>query len=706
MTFNHKSSGAWDDLKLCPPKMKPLKKYQTTPKNPNTQKPVGGEKQFGITREGAAFFYDAANNIVPSLFVYAKKDLLEYLDSSEFEYKHPSLNYCNKKFLPSMFDEKKKEILDLDEFSALNFYINIRCNDKGEGDAQYLMPCDTTSRNSYYNFLKILLSNSTQGKKLPFTCCTFFKFIDTNTSYIYFYMKPEFIKEYKMDKLAKIFDSELKGKDIDDRLNAISSQFAFKFRKQIKTSEEVNTLLSHVRNLTDKQKKKAKEEFQKVLNAKMDFWKQEVSDAQKAIEHFVKASPDESDDDNNNGKPRQKIYYGAPGTGKSYKIDDPVNGCGLKNVKNEYKFRTTFHPDYDYAQFVGAYKPRSVPKKSDQEESKKKEKENENTKNDITYDFAPQVFANAYIKSWIEFLNVHGNSNAKQTGSKKGEKSNSKSVYLVIEEINRGNCAQIFGDIFQLLDRIDGHSAYPIDIDSAFAKYIRDQLKKESTEHAKQNVDYWSEYKRFIQKWAGPNNGASDEEFCKIALPPNLIILATMNTSDQSLFPMDSAFKRRFDWEYVPIKYERDAKCDAKWNADDFVIKIKEGHTEYDWLDFLLKVNEDIENVTSSEDKKMGEFFIKPKDGVHIEFEEFRSKVLFYLWDSVYKDDEGISENPNKVFHFEVDDPKDEKKKQKLTFQMLFEGDDDKQFNLVEKIMNNLNILSHEDAQKKRNESK
>lgn len=221
-------------------------------------------------------------------------------------------------------------------------------------------------------------------------------------------------------------------------------------------------------------------------------------------------------------------------------------------------FRTTFHPDYDYASFVGCYKPAM-------------------DDGNIEYAFTPQVFTKAYIAAWENI---------------------GKPVYLVIEEINRGNCAQIFGDIFQLLDRDkdSGMSQYPIKVDNDLTEYIESRL---GSGHA----------------------GIKDGKLC---LPPNLIIYATMNTSDQSLFPMDSAFKRRWDWEYVPI----DLHC------PDSQFKIKIGDKEYQWSKFLEEVNKRIHKLSDSEDKQMGNFFIKHD----VEVEEFKSKVMFYLWSEVCKE--------------------------------------------------------------------
>jgi hypothetical protein len=273
----------------------------------------------------------------------------------------------------------------------------------------------------------------------------------------------------------------------------------------------------------------------------------------------------------------QAIFFGAPGTGKSYK----VNGI----IQNQQVFRTTFHPDYDYAQFVGAYKP-----KKDDKDGK------------ITYVFVPQVFAKAYAAAWK--LQLTGASEA--------------NVFLVIEEINRGNCAQIFGDIFQLLDRDDsGASQYSIDADCDFAEWLQ------TSEDGLKSV--WNEYKEAVGEG-------------KLKLPPNLNILATMNTSDQSLFPMDSAFKRRFDWEYVPISFEGK-------DAANYKIEVSEAEETYSWKDFVEKVNKKILGVTKSEDKQLGEFFIKPdKKGkdeklLLISEKRFLGKVMFYLWNDVCKDE-------------------------------------------------------------------
>lgn len=352
----------------------------------------------------------------------------------------------------------------------------------------------------------------------------------------------------------------------------------------------------------------------------------------------------------------QTIYFGAPGSGKSHKVAEDLAGISRENI-----FRTTFHPDYDYASFVGCYKPIiASPSRQDLSfEELKRRIQEEATKNPentiskftikyyrsiqklretpqreelraeiqkclqrdndgktqhtymdkaialgeylekeglwcddsaITYAFTPQVFTNAYVRAW---------------------EHPKESVYLIIEEINRGNCAQIFGDLFQLLDRKeDGTSCYPIYADKDLADY----LQRELSEDAKLGIE-------------GGN----------LCLPSNLHIIATMNTSDQSLFPMDSAFKRRWDWEYIPINYSDKVKS----GQFEIVIGKEENQKQYRWIDFLKEINKHILKVTGSEDKQMGNFFIKSS----IEEKAFKSKVMAYLWHEVCKDEYGTQSN-------------------------------------------------------------
>ena len=295
--------------------------------------------------------------------------------------------------------------------------------------------------------------------------------------------------------------------------------------------------------------------------------------------------------------PPQRIIYGAPGTGKSHGIEDVV-GTYADTV------RTTFHPDSDYSTFVGSYKPTmtKMPRYGQQGMPIKNSADEIVTEDVITYSFVPQAFTKAYVRAWSKLFDQ----------SKIDEE---KRQYLVIEEINRGNCAQIFGDLFQLLDRKgDGYSKYPIESDTDLARYVGEELGKLPPE-MKTNIP------------AEVLSGA------KLVLPPNLYIWATMNTSDQSLFPMDSAFKRRWEWEYVPIKNAGDEDPKLVW-------KIVADGEAFSWWNFLKTINKCILDTLKNEDKQLGYFFARPDDDTSdvIPASKFVNKILFYLYNDVFKD--------------------------------------------------------------------
>ncbi len=267
-------------------------------------------------------------------------------------------------------------------------------------------------------------------------------------------------------------------------------------------------------------------------------------------------------------KPSQLIYYGVPGCGKSNKIYE-----ALKDVPDFNKIRTIFHPEYTNADFIGQILPKSDGEK-------------------ISYQFTPgpftEILALAYQKPEEHF-------------------------YLVIEEINRGNAAAIFGDVFQLLDRDDsGKSQYPVH-------------NKDLCEH--------------LQK---------DE----IRLPANLSIIATMNTSDQNVFTLDNAFQRRFDMVLVrsgvtrkntanvpslnPDDYDfesSDTKIQNQFNATIEGTDTKWG-LFWDWINF--QITEKLQRISSTEDKRLGLWFVKNVDE-KIPQKVFAEKVLKYLWDDVFK---------------------------------------------------------------------
>ena len=298
----------------------------------------------------------------------------------------------------------------------------------------------------------------------------------------------------------------------------------------------------------------------------------------------------------------QVIYYGAPGTGKSHTVK--------KYTEGESVVRTTFHPDSDYSTFVGCYKPTT--KEVEMRDVTGKviiEHGQPVTENRIIYQFVDQSFLQAYIKAWKLYAEAEDGVDPKKQ-------------FLIIEEINRGNCAQIFGDLFQLLDRNDsGFSEYFIHADKDMQKHIsnafKDCLIKESHKDTINSL-----YPKDDDVVAKVLSGEI------LLLPNNLYIWATMNTSDQSLFPIDSAFKRRWDWEYEPIKYKN-----INW-----VIDI-EG-SKYLWTSFQREINKRIFDATNSEDKMLGDYFVNPTDGVITE-KILLNKILFYLWNDVCKDGEG-----------------------------------------------------------------
>lgn len=349
--------------------------------------------------------------------------------------------------------------------------------------------------------------------------------------------------------------------------------------------------------------------------------------------------------------PLQQIFYGAPGTGKSHAINELTAG---KDV-----IRTTFHPDTDYSTFVGAYKPttKSVPVTTVIGTNAVPVMYNgkEMMEDKIVYEYVSQAFLQAYVAAWRKYCDVQ-----------EGEEPMDE--FLVIEEINRGNCAQIFGDLFQLLDRGDeGFSEYPIKADSDMKKLLEHEFKGLEIKNKEGINALFKGGKDIVAEVL-----AGDV----LLLPNNLYIWATMNTSDQSLFPIDSAFKRRWDWNYVPI-----SDAGKNW-------MIEVNGAQYDWWNFLEAINDKVYHATYSEDKKLGYFFCKAKDGV-ISADKFVSKVIFYLWNDVFKDSE-----------FEGDTFKDEDG-EKLSFDKFYSVENNQvkvNGTKIVKFLSNLNLEPDSEA--------
>ena len=274
--------------------------------------------------------------------------------------------------------------------------------------------------------------------------------------------------------------------------------------------------------------------------------------------------------------PRNRILFGAPGTGKSFTLNHEKDL--LLADGGEYE-RVTFHPDYSYANFVGTYKP--VPCKDS------------DGKDAITYSYVPGPFMRTYVKAL---------QNSRTDAP--------KPFLLVIEEINRANVAAVFGDVFQLLDRGDDEvSEYPIQASEDIKKYLAGQL------------------------------GGNPDDYSEIRIPDNMFIWATMNSADQGVFPMDTAFKRRWDFTYLGID-DSEAGIVGK--------KVILGQGEYrrvvEWNALRKAINNELLTYKVNEDKLIGPYFISKKNLPEGEMIDpavftriFKNKVIMYLFDDAAK---------------------------------------------------------------------
>jgi predicted transport protein len=286
-------------------------------------------------------------------------------------------------------------------------------------------------------------------------------------------------------------------------------------------------------------------------------------------------------------KPRNKIYYGAPGTGKSFKLRDDV--LNKLNFPQSNTKRVTFHPSYSYQQFVGSYKPTPIYKSllNDQENLYKSDRISELTGNEkleplIDYSFVPGPFLELLIEALLAKKN---NTNC--------------NFMLIIEEINRANVASVFGDVFQLLDRKeDGSSEYPIVFNTDIRNYLR-------------------------------SKGITDDD---IRLPSNFFIWATMNNADQGVLPLDSAFKRRWSFEYISIN-----AAEGELNGRP----IKFQNKCYEWNSVRRKINFLLKGKVN-EDKMLGPFYM---NGIELlNSEAVKNKLLLYLREDV------LRHNPEYLF--------------------------------------------------------
>ncbi|MDB9312313.1 AAA family ATPase [Spirulina sp. CS-785/01] len=359
-------------------------------------------------------------------------------------------------------------------------------------------------------------------------------------------------------------------------------------------------------------------------------------------------------------RPIQKILFGSPGTGKSHRLMYKIIPQKL-GITDDYNIvPTIFHPEYTYGDFMGKLMPFT-----DEEEK-------------VSYKYYPGHFLKALgkayeniISSQLDYEDKKKNTLSKYkkeidetrqdkfTTIQKQEleqrynlinKPKPENVVLVIDELNRGNSAAIFGSVFQLLDRDNtGWSEYTIllsDLEKqsllkqiGLTTYPRKDTKK--YEYKGKNIEQteYNKYLNFISDYdESENNNKINLEQGKIKIPPNFSILATMNTSDNSIYFMDSAFKRRWDWEFVNIQddNQRNVVSDRKirlYNIDDVTYE-----DTYEWNNFVDNLNKFIlsnyKTVRKIEDKQIGYFFINEEI---ITEEHIKNKLMFFIWDSVFR---------------------------------------------------------------------
>ena len=360
---------------------------------------------------------------------------------------------------------------------------------------------------------------------------------------------------------------------------------------------------------------------------------------------------------------RNRIVFGAPGTGKSFRLNEDKKNLLGENNETDYE-RVTFHPDYSYANFVGTYKPVMKAHKqsstdaeiirilcnknmtaqdkydslyesfksgdltvlapllglySDEDFSSKKADGTEATKNNTTY----SANIGKKLRNYVELLNIDNIATdigyeyvpgpfmrVYVNALKSAMRGEQKPHLLIIEEINRANVAAVFGDVFQLLDRGDDNvSEYPIQASEDIKKYLAKEL------------------------------GGNPEDYNKIRIPDNMFIWATMNSADQGVFPMDTAFKRRWDFIYIGID-ENDKDIRGK-----YVVVGSKSQQKIEWNELRKSINEFLAEEKINEDKQLGPYFISRKitvpSGEDIDPEKFvpafKNKVLMYLFDDAAK---------------------------------------------------------------------
>jgi 5-methylcytosine-specific restriction protein B len=295
---------------------------------------------------------------------------------------------------------------------------------------------------------------------------------------------------------------------------------------------------------------------------------------------------------------KQLILFGGPGTGKShFLVNQALPELGI-DIQSGRSWKTVFHPDYSYGDFMGRLLPTTVDGK-------------------VEYNFFPGHFLEALAGAYKAIL--------------RDEDGAPQNCALVIDEINRGNATAIFGSIFQLLDRgTDGWSSYSISLSKLEYEHLLQllgiEVLKSSKSSSAPGYKYNGQLVTSIEKVLEPIRIVNQQ----ISLPPNLYLLATMNTSETSVYYMDSAFKRRWEWQYFSPKgqFDRD---------DDIVFKSSNSD---EWRAFLDKLNaffvKNAVSIRSLEDKQIGYYFMNKTP---IRYSDVQNKLMFFIWDSVFQRD-------------------------------------------------------------------
>ena len=323
-------------------------------------------------------------------------------------------------------------------------------------------------------------------------------------------------------------------------------------------------------------------------------------------------------------KPIQKILFGSPGTGKSYQVREIAKNElhipfdeDTKTLRNTIK--TVFHPEYTYADFMGKLLLLTQ-------------------NGSIIYKFYPGHFLHILGMAYKALID-----------------GSDKNFLLIIDELNRGNAAAILGTVFQLLDReSDGWSSYEVDISDMELFGLLEVMGLKPIIGSDGSIDVNANgmkpsYQKYFEDTASKLNDTNDSskrvcsllKYRQIKIPKNLSIIATINTSDESIYYLDSAFKRRWDWEYVnsPSGKFNIFDVPSELRFDRLIIHNQEKEL---WAYYVVGINEFIksnyQSIRRVEDKQIGWWFIKPEDG-KVEFQQVKDKLMFYLWDSVFTRD-------------------------------------------------------------------